>query len=185
MVGWQGLLGIGPRPAPGGCAPPAGPAAGLRRAVAPHCGRTAVAIRGPFGPVSIAKWRYALWAWRYAARRSSLRYRDIAISPLMKARAPAASPRPPRLPAPCVRPRRDLELEMLIKHDPLATGPCAAVVRAGQCGGRYSFMWGAGRRKASLRHISPRHAGQARAAARARPGPPQRSRQHQADDEDL
>ncbi len=38
---------------------------------------------------SPTKWRYALWALRYAARRSSLRYRDIAISPLMKALVPS------------------------------------------------------------------------------------------------
>ncbi len=45
---WQGgLLGSGPWPAPG--APPAGPA-GLRRAVALHRSRAAVAIRGPCGP---------------------------------------------------------------------------------------------------------------------------------------
>jgi hypothetical protein len=37
------------RPAPCGCTPPAGPA-GLRRPVAPHCSRAAVATREPFGP---------------------------------------------------------------------------------------------------------------------------------------
>jgi hypothetical protein len=50
VSGWLGgLLGSGPWPAPAGCAPPAGPA-GLRRAVALHRSRPAVAIRGPCGP---------------------------------------------------------------------------------------------------------------------------------------
>jgi hypothetical protein len=51
VSGWQGgLFGIGPRPAPGGRAPPAGPS-GLRRAVAPHWSRAAVAKRGPFDSI--------------------------------------------------------------------------------------------------------------------------------------
>jgi hypothetical protein len=88
---WLVLSGAdrGPRPAPRGRTPRRRPSAVGRAARA--VGRAPrVAIRGPSGlakAVFFAKWRYGLWAWRYAARRSSLRYRDIAKSPLRKALA--------------------------------------------------------------------------------------------------
>jgi hypothetical protein len=107
--GAQGsLLGSGPWPTPAGCAPPAGPAGKAafsalvrapRRAASPdrRAPRSRVAVAGPSGPstllFSIAKWRYALWAWRYAARQGSLRYRFAGVFPFCNSHRPYSGSR--------------------------------------------------------------------------------------------
>jgi hypothetical protein len=68
--GRQGLLGIRPRPASSGCAPPAGPVE-LRRAVAPHCRRAAVAIRVVGVAIRGAQELIALSQYRHIATNES------------------------------------------------------------------------------------------------------------------